>query len=379
MAPESAKGVSTPVANRAEDRSAIRSWWLGIIAFILVAAALNATQWVTMPLGFAFVVAMCLSPIDLWVCARVPRKFRWMGKLAAVAVILLVIALFVGGAYFVARSVVDTLPSITDQLRAKLPDGNEGGGMFREVWRSVDSVLGTAGGDGAPSGLIGQLGSFARAIASSVSTLLAMAAVIFFFSLLMLTERRRWQEKLRHVSSRNGQWEAAFAAAAQRFRWYLLVRTILGVATAALYGGWLFLFGIELVPVWVILTFLLNFIPTIGSLISGLLPFVFALAAKDLGTAFLVGAGLVFIEQVMGNFVDPRMQGKELSLSPLVLLSSLLLWGFIWGVAGTLIAVPLTVFAVIILARIPALRPIALLLSGETDYPSLDKAVAPHD
>src|SRR5690606_3089301 len=91
-----------------------------------------------------------------------------------------------------------------------------------------------------------------------------------------------------------------------------------------LYAGWLAIFGTPLLLVWGILALLLNFIPTIGSLIAGILPVLFVFAQQDLQTAILVAAGLLVIEQVMGNYIDPKVTGRQLSLSPLVVLVSLL-------------------------------------------------------
>ena len=125
-----------------------------------------------------------------------------------------------------------------------------------------------------------------------------------------------------------------------------------------------------------LLALLLNFIPTVGSLIAGIFPVLFAFAQKDPGTALLVGGGLLVIEQVMGNFVDPKLLGERLSVSPLVILVSLLVWSWIWGIAGALIAVPMTVLLTVTFAQVPALRPVALFLSNERDLEGLEEHVA---
>jgi AI-2 transport protein TqsA len=93
-----------------------------------------------------------------------------------------------------------------------------------------------------------------------------------------------------------------------------------------------------------------------------------------LQTALISAGGLFIIEQTMGNIVEPRVQGRRLSISPLVVLVALLVWGWIWGVVGTLIAVPITVLMIIAFAHIPALRPIALLLSDAESMEGLGEA-----
>ena len=113
---------------------------------------------------------------------------------------------------------------------------------------------------------------------------------------------------------------------AEKTRSYLWVRFILGIVTALLYVGWLWIFGLDLLIVWALLTFVFNFVPSIGSLISGILPVVYAFATRDPWTAVMVGAGVLAIEQVMGNYIDPRVQGRHLSISALVILCALLFW-----------------------------------------------------
>ncbi len=140
--------------------------------------------------------------------------------------------------------------------------------------------------------------------------------------------------------------------------------------------GWLSLFGIDFILVWGLLALLLNFIPTVGSLIAVISPVLFAFVQKDPGTAMLVAGGLLLIEQIMGNFVDPRLLGKKISVSPLMILVALLVWSWIWGVPGALIAVPMTILVVVTFAQIPALRPVALLLSNERDLADLAEQLA---
>jgi AI-2 transport protein TqsA len=122
-------------------------------------------------------------------------------------------------------------------------------------------------------------------------------------------------------------------------------------------------------------TFLLSFIPNLGSIISGVLPTIYAFLTKDIGTAIAVGAGLTVIEQVIGNYVDPRLQGRQISISPAVIFAGLLLFAWIWGVPGALLSTPVLIAAVIAFARVEALRPAALLLSNTRSYGELDEVV----
>ena len=156
---------------------------------------------------------------------------------------------------------------------------------------------------------------------------------------------------------------------------FLLVRTVVGLITAAAYAIWLWYWKMDFIAVWALVAFLFNFVPTVGSLAAGGLVFTFALIQKDIATACAVGAGLLVIEQVFGNYIDPILQGRNLSLSPLVLLFMLLLWGWVWGIPGMLLAAPITVLIVIATARIPALAQVALFLSGERNFDALSRRI----
>lgn len=174
---------------------------------------------------------------------------------------------------------------------------------------------------------------YARAVLTAVTALIAGLVLVFFLVLLLLVEAGTWREKLGNALSGRSQagWEDTLAVLAKSFRWYILVRTALGAVTATLYVIWLAIFGVDLLVVWWVLALLLSFIPTLGSIVAGALPVIYALVTKDWTTALFVALGLLAIEQVMGNYVDPRVQGKQLSVSPLVTFFALLLLGWMWG------------------------------------------------
>jgi AI-2 transport protein TqsA len=229
------------------------------------------------------------------------------------------------------------------------------------------------------STILGQVSGIVKAVVTTTGSVLAGIVLVFFLTLLMLIEAPLWRKKLSSIaSSYTAQdTEDTLNVVAYRLRRYLLTRTVLGLLTALLYVLWLWIFGVDLLLVWFLLTFLLNYIPTIGSLISGGLAIIYAYVQKDFGSATLVAAGLLAIEQIMGNYIDPRVQGRQVSVSPLIILFVLLLWGWIWGVAGALLAVPITIAVIIISAHVAPLRPLGLLLSNEKDMDGLDRIAQP--
>lgn len=396
------------------ERPAIRTILLVIIALVLSGWALHAMSSVFVPLVASVMIALAVMPVRDWVQRRVSRKFGWLGVVAAMTLLLLVVGLFFGALWLAAQQVIAQIPGGTGQItqvieqampqegaeaqggtEAQPPQGDAGSSLPLGLPSGVaePSALGQVPQAGQESGgesagglasrfgdtLVSVLTRVAKTLLGSAVGIVSALVVIFFLTLLILIESRDWGRKISTITHWRTEWRLTESAEviAQKVRAYLLIRGVLGLATAALYGLWLWFFGAGLIFVWALLTFLLNFIPTVGSIIAGLLPVIYIVATQDLGTAVAVGAGLLVIEQVMGNFIDPKVSGNRISVSPLVVLVGLLFWSWIWGIPGALLAAPVTVALVVLGAHVPILRPWALLLSDRTDMEGLRKATRP--
>lgn len=369
------------------------TWFLGILAALAIAWTLRQSVSVTAPVAFGFFIALCTFPICSWVQQRVSRRLRWLGYVAAMVALLAFLAAFFGGILLAAQYVAsefpqraDNLPQIWEQVLAwareqGLPVPPEIGQFGTETQQSSQPQgAGGRSGSGAQQSrnIVNAISGYAFDILNSVGRALAMMVLIFFVVLLALIEAPIWRDKIASTAGRNDEaWVRTVITIAQQVRRYLLVRTALGVLSGLAYGLWLLVFGIDYVFVWGMLAFLLNYIPTFGSLVAGALPVLLAFTQKDAGTAIGIGVGILVIEQIIGNYIDPRLQGRQLSISPLVVLFALLVWGWIWGVAGALLAVPMTVLIMVTFAHIPALRPLALFLSNERDMTGLDRRTNP--
>lgn len=349
-----------PAADRrpdaAREPSKVVVGLLTVITVILTAWALKASAVVTMPLAFAFFVAVLVHPIERGIAARLPRRFEWLGvtcaMLAVVGTLLLALALVA----LALEPLVARAPQYTDQLQAhweSLRSWAEVRGLAVPQASDLRSRLASGGMQGLLSGL------------SSAGGVLSFLALVFFFTLLMLIEASSWRRKT-EVALHRSQTAAVLEAIpeiAHKVRWFMLIRTVLGVVSALLATGWLWLLGVDFAPFWGVLFFLLNYLPNIGSIIAGLPPTILAFVQFGFGWGLLAAGGLLIMEQIMGNFLDPRLQGRTLNVSSLVVLLSVIFWGWIWGIPGALIAVPLTVTLILICANTEALRPIAILLS----------------
>lgn len=133
---------------------------------------------------------------------------------------------------------------------------------------------------------------------------------------------------------------------------YISTKFFISLATAVVEGSAVWIFGVDFVVVWAVLIFLLNFIPNIGSLMALTLPCIMALIQfSSFPIAIALAVVLFVLDTIMGNIVEPKVFGDRLDLNPLVLLFSLLLWGYIWGIVGALLSVPLTAIIKIIISK----------------------------
>jgi AI-2 transport protein TqsA len=363
-----------------DPRGSARTWFFGIALALAVAWALRQTIWITLPLAISFFVALAVWPICSRVQARLPKRLRFLGYVAAMATILLLLGLFFGAVWYAAQRIIADFHRYADDFRGLwtgVADWANGLGLPLSIPGPPAAGGNTAAGQpGGSDTALDPITGFAIGTLNSAWQTLSTIILIFFFVLLMLIEAPTWRAKLGGAfgSSRKEAWLDSIGAVAQRFRLYLVLRTAIGLVTGGLYWAWLSLLGVDFALLWGMLAFLLNFIPTLGSFIVFALASLFAMMQQDLGRALVAAGGLFVIEQAMGNVVEPRVQGRRLSISPLVVLVALLVWGWIWGVVGTLVAVPITVLMIIAFAHIPALRPVALLMSDAESMEGLGEA-----
>lgn len=151
----------------------------------------------------------------------------------------------------------------------------------------------------------------------------------------------------------------------ERIALYVWVKTQLSLATSLLSYAVMLAIGVDFAAFWALLIFILNFIPSIGSIIATAFPVLLALIQFEtqvpaLITLVLIGA----IQFAVGNVLEPKMMGKSLNLSPLVILISLFIWDSVWGITGLFLSIPMTVALMIIFAEFKHTRPIAILLSS---------------
>ena len=208
-----------------------------------------------------------------------------------------------------------------------------------------------------------------RAIGGSLQGVLSFSIVTFVFVMLGLLEVEPVAHRLRRIGNREFG-VAAIATAteiAARLQTYMLVRLGTSVLTGLAFWAFAALDGIELQGEWGVIAFVLNFIPFIGSFVATLLPTLFAAAQfESLYAALVVFLVLNVLQFVIGSYIEPRVAGIAVAVSPFMVLFAVFLWGMLCGVAGAFIGVPILIALATVCGRHPATRPIAVLLSADS-------------
>jgi predicted PurR-regulated permease PerM len=210
-------------------------------------------------------------------------------------------------------------------------------------------------------------GAWLQAVLGTFFGFLGQAFVVLIYLIFLLAERgglaRRVVEG--YGESRAPRIMALVDRINASIEQYLAIKTWVSILAGLLTTAVLMLFGVPFAPLWGVLTFALNFIPYLGSQVAVLLPVALSLVYfESLWVALGLLAILLVIQNAIGYYVEPRMAGRQLDLSPLVIILSLAFWGSLWGIVGMILAVPLVVVIKTILENIPQTRPIAMLLSN---------------
>lgn len=329
---------------------------LVIIATGAVIAGLYLFRDVLAPFALAVFLWLVMDGFARAISQRLPFLPRWVALPLAIIIVLagFAVAVFV---------VVDTAGSIAERspvYQARLSEVVAGAyGMFGQTEPpSLDELFREVN----PGRLLAQ-------IANALQGVLADTVLVLIYIAFLFAAQASFPKRMRGVfpeeSSRRQASEVA-AAVRDSIQVYLWVQTVLALAAGVLCYFTLLAMGLDNPLFWAFVIALISYVPTIGPLVSTVLPALFALVQFDeLWRAAMVLGGVGVWQFLLGNFAQPRMQGESMNLSALVVLLSLALWGSIWGLVGMFLSAPLTVMAMIILAQFPGSRWIAVILSAE--------------
>jgi predicted PurR-regulated permease PerM len=223
-----------------------------------------------------------------------------------------------------------------------------------------------------PGALMNALGAGLRGLAATLSNTFLILLTMAF----VLLEASTVPVKMQAAFGDRPDLSENLSQITLQVQRYLAMKTLISLVTAVCVTVWTSILGLDFAFVWGLLAFLLNYIPSIGSIIAAVPAVLFTLVQYGVGTAVLVAIGYVVINVVLGNIVEPNVMGRTLGLSTLVVFRSLVFWGWVWGPMGMLLSVPLTMIVKIFLENSDDLRWMAVLLdSGRAAQARLEAQV----
>ena len=323
-----------------------------LAAVVVILFGIKSAAGIIIPFLLSIFIAIVFTPLVGWLTARrVPRG------VALMLVILCFIVLMGAMAGMIGASVKDFTANLP-QYEAKLEVQVQGIVALLEGWgleASKENIVGIFD----PKVMM----RYAALTLTNTMGVVANGLVILLTVIFIMLEAGRFESKLRLI----GGSEAAlghFREIVEKIKAYMGLKALISAATGALIAILLLLVGVDYPILWGTVAFMLNFIPNIGSLIAAVPAVLLALIQLDWLHALIVTAGYVAVNTLIGSVIEPKVMGKGLGLSTLVVFLSLIFWGALLGPVGMLLSIPLTIMVKIALASQPSTRWIAVLLDS---------------
>jgi predicted PurR-regulated permease PerM len=208
---------------------------------------------------------------------------------------------------------------------------------------------------------------FTSSALNGLFSVMGNTLLIFLTVLFILTEFGSFSVKAKAILSGSDKSIAYFSTITQNIRQYLWIKTLIGLLEGVIIYVTLLIIGVDYALLWALISFLMNYIPNIGSFIALIPTVLFALIQLGFGGALWTLGAFIVIHNIIGNFLEPRIMGKGLGLSTLVVFLSLLFWGFVFGPVGMFLSVPITMTIKIILEQNEETLWLAILLGTPTE------------
>ncbi|MBB3184805.1 putative PurR-regulated permease PerM [Halomonas fontilapidosi] len=340
---------------------------LTLAALVVIVAGMRVGSSLLVPLLLAlFIAVVCTAPVEWLHRLGLSRRLAVWLTLVVIGVFLSLLGLLLVNSF---DTFVDALPGIEQKLYQYylgLLDGLAGMGLAIDTDRLADLLDAE------------QLGNWIPAVLGEVGNMMMQSIVVALLVMFLLFETLNFRDKLSRALVNPAPSLRRFSEFSLTLKRYLAVKTLISLVTGAFIWVACKLVGVEFPLLWAVLAFALNYIPNIGSAIAALPPVMLLLVSPEGGLfeALILSAAYLGINFVMGNLVEPRVMGKALGLSTFVAFLSLVVWGWIFGAAGMLLSVVLTMTLKIALDSHPETRWIAHLL-GPGDGAPIDQADRP--
>jgi AI-2 transport protein TqsA len=322
-----------------------------VFAVVLVSAALYFGRIVLEPVAFVLFTMALVEPFQR---AAEARTGKTIALLLTILVTLLVLSILVYAIVWSLGDIVHWGFANLERLQSlfvRATQWLEAHDLFIEDYTNLNSS------------------SFAgvfQAVAMQTNYFLGFALVVFMFLMFGLAETDDFKKKLAAVDKTLRGWSLLETSGriAEKIRKYMLIRTIASAATGVAVFLFTLAIGLDLAVAWGVISFVLNYIPYVGSLVAVILPVIFATAQfESWQMALFIFGSLYLIQFVIGSYLEPLLTGTALAISPFVMLLAFAIWDFLWGMPGAFIGLPATIALFTIWEQNPSTRWIANLMS----------------
>lgn len=329
--------------------------------FIVVVAGMRAAESLIVPFLLSlFIAVICTPPLVFLKKKGLPNGFAMLLVISAVVVCGVLIGAVVGASISAFREDLPEyqtrLTLLTEQLFVWLGTL----GLSIDITQLRDSFN--------PSAAL----SLAGSTLAQLGNMMTNAFLILITVIFILAEEVGFTEKLK-VLGNSKKTLNAIDSFTNGVNQYVAIKTVMSLITGVLILIWLWILGVDYFVLWGLLAFLLNFVPTLGSIIAAVPAVLLAVVQLGVGDAALAGAGFLVVNFVVGNIIEPRIMGKGLNLSTLVVFLSLVFWGWVLGPIGMLLSIPLTMTVKIATESFDDTRWIGVILGSGKDLFSGDE------
>lgn len=341
----------------------------GLILFVVFAFFLWLGRSILIPFLMATFLWYLINAIAAYIRMVMPIKSEqereqniFMARALDWTAIVLAAALMGGVIYLFATQI----RPMSSELIAALPE-------LQNKLMTFGNYLSQSLGLRIDASMIPNITKIAANIGSSAAGIVASIGMVLVYILFMFIEQSTFNKKFAALfpnKTQSKKMRYIINSIDENMKKYLFMKTLLSAITGVLSYFWLQMLGLEYAGVWAFIVFITSYIPTIGAIVACGLPIIYSLiTAPTLHQPILTAIGLIGLQILFGNILEPKLTGKTLNLSTLAILINLVFWGMIWGIAGMFFSVPLLVATFIITAQFDSTRWIAVLLSADGNIP----------
>jgi predicted PurR-regulated permease PerM len=338
------------------DRNKVSQIFLGILVLVAVGVVLKYTATVILPLIIAWLVSYLIGPIVNYMTQRkVPTTLA-----VAIILILLLGVLYLSGTFLYARisAFATAYPRYYVRMNELIAT------VTTQLNLGFDPLAGINWGQ--------SVGRFLMTLSGSVFAFVSKLVLVIVFLFFILLGKPFFKYKILKSfdQERANQLSEITSSITAQIRHYLSLQFLISSVTGALVWVTLELIGVDFAITWGALAFFLNFIPTVGSIAASIPPILLALVQfyPSIWPAVATLISLLTIQLSIGNGIAPKILGDQLNLSPVVILLSLMFWGYLWGIVGALLSVPVTAALKIVCENIETLQPISVMMGSGKSY-----------